>query len=146
MQRGFNFLTINNFYEIIWGRNGHKIMSLLFLISLKFIPCCHFSFHWIGPLCQFSLYVAMSVICVSACLSWPSRKPQFSVNWRLLVANCIANNGIPLDVFRVLPFQWFFFSLRFYIFFLFLGLVTMHNGGVTRGLLLWLVALVAGGR
>ena len=47
----------------------------------------------------FSLSVTMSVSCVCVCVSAPSRKTLFPVNWRLLIDECIANRGIPLNIF-----------------------------------------------
>ena len=36
--------------------------------------------------------------CLLVCLYVPSQKPRFPVYWRLLVKECIANIGIPLDI------------------------------------------------
>ena len=74
----------------------------------------------------------------NVCLSTRGN-PRFPVNWRLLVKERIANVGIPPDL--VLPFWWFFGVITF-----FLNQPTVHNGGVSRGvgLWLWLLVLVTG--
>ena len=51
---------------------------------------------------------------VSAFLSVPLRKPRFQVDWILLVKECIANIGIPLDIFKFLAFQCFFCVWTFF--------------------------------
>ena len=43
---------------------------------------------------------------LSVCPVW---KPRFPVDWRLLVEERIANNGIPLDVFCCCRLDEFFF-------------------------------------
>ena len=43
----------------------------------------------------------------SVCLSINVLKPCFTVDWIHLVKECIANIDIHLDIFAVLPFQWF---------------------------------------
>ena len=57
------------------------------------------------------------------------------MDWRPQVEKHIANIGIPLDVFAVLPFQWFFafwniFSSGCWNF---VNHPTVHSGGVRRG-------------
>ena len=84
------------------------IIIILFFgcTSLDGTKICHgkicFFSHSLG---RFSLSVAMSVSCVCVCVSAPSRKTLFPVNWRLLVDECIANRGIPLNIFFFLLFQ-----------------------------------------
>ena len=39
------------------------------------------------------------------CLSVPSGKTHFLVDWRFLVKDCIANIGIPVDLLEYLLFQ-----------------------------------------
>ena len=41
-------------------------------------------------------------MCLCVCLSVSLRKPRFLVDWRLLVEECIANIGIPLDVLCIM--------------------------------------------
>ena len=55
---------------------------------------------------------------MSVCrVSVPSQKTRFPVDWRLLVEECIANSGIPLDIFRSFLFQWLFSFCIFLCFF-----------------------------
>ena len=63
--------------------------------------------HWADSVLK-SLCPPVVCVCLCACECVPSRKPCFPVDSRLLVEECIANTGIPLDVFGLLPFQWFF--------------------------------------
>ena len=42
----------------------------------------------------------------------PSRKTRFPVDWRLLVKYCIANIGIPLDIYF---FSDFFYVCNFFL-------------------------------
>ena len=49
----------------------------------------------------------------SVCVFMPSRKTRFMVDWRLLVKERIANIGLPLEIFRCLPFLMHFSVLIF---------------------------------
>ena len=77
--RGFSSYHIRCkflWFHFVCGRKVKFMFSLLFLLD--------------GSLSQFSLWVAMSVNCVLV----PLWKACFSVDWRLLVQEHIANIGI----------------------------------------------------
>ena len=59
----------------------------------------------------------------------PLRKPLFPVNWRLLVKECIANNGISQKLFFFVFLVVLMISLVFNLFLVFL---ILHKGGVRR--------------
>ena len=77
----------------------------------------------------------MSVSCQSSvCECVSSQKTRFPVDWGLLVEECIAYIGIPLDIFRFLLFQYFFLRLKIFLdIWLFANQATVHNGVVSRG-------------
>ena len=67
------------------------------------------------------------------CVYVPSRKPNFPVDWRLLVKERIANIGIPLDVFWVLTLLMIFLVLKTNLgSWVFANQSTVHTGGVSR--------------
>ena len=68
--------------------------------------CCYcsanFSLNWpSGPIQSLNYNVCQSS--VSVFVSLP--KPRFTLEWRLLVEECIANIGISLDISGFLPFE-----------------------------------------
>ena len=78
-------------------RNEQRCFEVLFQVAQKVKEREQYK-----PLGRFSLQVAMSVTCLSVCLSVHVWKPRFPVGWRLLVEERIANIGIPLDVVGLL--------------------------------------------
>ena len=80
------------------------LWSLLLVVFCLNCRMCYV--HWIcadsGSKLQYPW-----VMCLCVCLSVPSQKTRFLVDWRLLVKECIASIGIPLDFFRFLIFDLF---------------------------------------
>ena len=66
-------------------------------------------------------------------LSVPSWKPRFSVDWRLLVKEHIANISIPLDVLFFAVLLIFCILKKKFFFGVFANHSTVHSGGVSRG-------------
>ena len=71
------------------------------------LPCWRFneSDLWADLVSNSQCPSVMCQLCACVCVCEPSQKPTFLVDWRLLVKECIAYIGIPLDIFECLSFQ-----------------------------------------
>ena len=116
--------------QIVLPRKGGVTFRLRWTSKSKSGPLISFSLHRpSGPIQSLSRDVLKPSVFLCH-----RGKTRFPVDWRLLVEERIANIGITLDVFGFWLFQIFFILYIFLGFWFFANQPTVHNGGVSRGM------------